>query len=151
MPYNYDPEAAGLIPEGVHTLTITAIEETTSRNGDPMWIVRMEDRDRRELTEWIVQTPRIIDWKFKPLWQAAGLEWPQQATIIDEQQLVDRRVQATIMHEDTPQFGRQPRIQGYTRPGEGDLPGQEAFDTTDMQPARAGAQYGQDADDEIPF
>lgn len=150
MPYNYDPNASGLMPEGVRQLTITAIEETTSRNGDPMWVVRLEDDDRRELTEWIVQTPRIVEWKFKPLWEAAGLDWPNQAAIIDEQELVDKRVQATIVHEETAQFGRQPRIEGYAKPGTNDL--QESFDTTDFQPqpARTGAQYGQ-SDDDIPF
>jgi hypothetical protein len=153
MPYSYDPDAAGLIPEGVHQLTVTSIDETSSRNGDPMWVIRLEDTQHRELTEWIVQTPRIIDWKFRPLWEAAGLDWPRQATIIDEQELIDKQVQATITHEETAQFGRQPRIQGYTRVGEGDLPdGQEAFPVGDQrQPTPAGAQYGQDPDDEIPF
>jgi hypothetical protein len=155
MPYNYDPDATGLVPEGVQIMTVTAVEETTSRNGDPMWIVRLEDQNRREITEWIVQTPNIIDWKFRPLWQAAGLEWPKAAAIIDEQQLVDRRVQATVKHEETAQFGRQARIDGYVKPGTNDLnPDQESFDTTDFQqqPARSGGGYGQDpGDDDIPF
>lgn len=134
MPFSYDPEAAGLIPEGVCILTVVAIDETTSSKGDPMWIVRLEDNQQREITEWIVQTPRIIDWKFRPLWEAAGLQWPQAAAIIDEQQLIDRQVQATIKHEESPQFGRTARIDGYVTPGTSDIPdGQEAFATRDLQ------------------
>jgi hypothetical protein len=146
VPYSYDPEAAGLIEEGVHRMTVTSIEETTSKRGDPMWVVRLEDGHRREVTEWIVQTPNIIDWKFKPLWQAAGFEWPRERAILDEQQLVDREVQVTIMHERTQDFGTQARIQGYAKPGEGDLPGQEAFEVG--EPVRSGASA---IDDDIPF
>lgn len=156
MPYSYDPEAAGLIPEGVHQLIVASIEETTSRKGDPMWIVRLEDAQRREVTEWVVQTPNIIEWKFRPLWEAAGLTWPTSAAVIDEQDVVDRHVQATITHERSEKYGTSARIQGYVKPGTGDVPnGQEAFDTSDMQPAAAGgSRYGQepDGDDEpIPF
>lgn len=147
VPYHYDPDAAGIVPEGVQILTVVAIDETTSKAGDPMWIVRLEDENRREVTEWIVQTPNIIDWKFKPLWQAAGLDWPKAATILDEQQLVDRQVQATIKHEETTQWGRQARIDGYVKPGEGtDVP----FDATDFQPPPARATVPDD-DDDIPF
>ena len=154
MPYSYDPDASGIIPEGVAILTVVSIDETTSRNGDPMWVIRLEDAQRREITEWVVQTPNIIDWKFRPLWQAAGLDWPKSAAIIDEQQLVDRQVQATVKHEETAQFGRQARIDGYVRPGTSDLnPDQAAFDTSDFQqPARTGGGYGAPDDDEpIPF
>ena len=153
MPYSYDPEAAGLIPEGVIVLTVTSIEDTHSKRGDPMWVIRFEDQQRREVTEWVVQTPNIVDWKFKPLWQAAGLEWPSAAAIIDEQQLVDRRVQATIMHERTEDFGTQARIQGYVKPGTSDVnPEQEALggDEFKPQPTPAGA-YGPDDDEPIPF
>jgi hypothetical protein len=154
MPYSYDPEAAGLIPEGLTTLTIVAIDETTSRNGDPMWVVRMEDPQRREITEWIVQTPRIIDWKFKPMWEAAGLDWPTGRAIIDEQQLVDKQVQATIAHERNPDYGTQARIQGYSKPGEGDLPGQETFDVVPgPRPAvtAGNSNSGSGDEEEIPF
>jgi hypothetical protein len=145
VPYSYDPDAGGLIPEGNTQLTITAIEETTSRKGDPMWIIRMQDPANREHTEWVVQTPKMIDWKFRPLWEAAGLQWPTGTAIIDEQQLVDRRVKAFITHERNPDFGTQTRIQNYMPPGAGDLPGQESFDTTP-----AGANSSGD-EEEIPF
>lgn len=152
MPYSYDPDAAGLIPEGTTTLTITSVEETTSRKGDPMWVIRFNDHQLRETTEWIVLTPNIVDWKLRPLWEAAGLNWPGGAGILDEHDLVDRQVQATVTHEKSQDFGTQARIQGYTRPGEGDLPGQESFDTSNggglRQPANA---INDDNEDPIPF
>jgi hypothetical protein len=154
MPYSYDPDASGILAEGVHILTVTSIEDRTSRNGDPMWLVRLEDDSNREVVEWIVQKPNIIDWKFRPLWEAAGLQWPKAAAILDEQELIDKRVQVTIQHEESEQFGRQPRIAGYAPVGEGALPGQEAFDTGDT-PQPVGARYGQprqaDEDEDIPF
>jgi hypothetical protein len=151
MPYSYDPEAAGLIPEGVHILTITSVEESTSRKGDPMWIVRLEDDQRREVTEWIVLTPNIVDWKLRPLWQASGLQWPDTNAILDERELVDRQVQATISHERSSEFGTQARVQGYTRVGEGSISPQEAFDMTDMQPPAPVGGPHSGADDDIPF
>lgn len=143
MPYSYQSDAGGLIPEGRTTLTITAIEDTTSKKGDPMWIVRLEDPQRREHTEWIVQNKKTIDWKLRPMWEAASLQWNEGDWIIDEQQLINRRVQAFITHERSPDYGLQSRIQNYATPGASDLPGQESFDT-----APVGAN---NSDDDIPF
>jgi len=152
LPYNFDPDAAGLIPEGTHQLTVASIEDATSSKGDPMWIIRLEDDQRREITEWVVQTPRIIDWKFKPLWEAAGLTWPTQAMIIDEQELVDKQVYATIVHERSDQFGTSARIHGYIQPGEAtDVPAdQTAFDVGDTPQPVGARRYGQ-PDDDLPF
>jgi hypothetical protein len=149
VPYSYDPDATGILGEGVHILTVVAIEDRISRNGDDMWLVRLEDDHQREVVEWVVQTPRIIEWKFRPLWEAAGLEWPKAAAVLDEQQLVDKKVQATIIHEKSDQYGTTPKISGYATMGESDLPGQESFDTRDPVGA---TRYGQAPDDEdIPF
>jgi hypothetical protein len=149
MPYSYDPNASDLVAEGVQILTITSVDDGFSRKGDQMWTIRLEDPQGHETTEWIVLTPNIVDWKLRPLWEAAGLQWPGGAGILDENQLIDRQVQATITHERSQDFGTQARIQGYAKPGEGDLPGQESFDTNGggaKQPANATAD-----DEEIPF
>lgn len=149
MPYSYDPDKSGLISEGPHILTITAVEDTMSKSGNAMWVVRLEDQQRREVTDWIVQQDWAIEDRFRPLWEAAGLEWFIKAAIIDEQQLVDRQVQATIFHRHDPDWGTQARIQpgGYAKPGTGDIPAdQEAFEVG--EPVRTGASG---IDDDIPF
>jgi aromatic ring-cleaving dioxygenase len=113
VPYYYDPNTSGLTPEGSHQLTIVAVEERVSRNGNDMWLVRFHDPANREIVEWIVLDDRGIDWKLKPLWQAAGLPWLEKAGVLDETLLVDKTVRATIHHEKSGEFGTQARISGY--------------------------------------
>ena len=151
MPYTYDPDALGVVPEGVQMLTVTEIKETESNKGDPMWIVRMEDKDGYELTEFIVHKPNIIDWKFRPLWEAAGLEWPTGRAVLDEAKLVGRRVLVTVKHEKSQQFGLQARAEGYAPLGadDGTQSAQGAMEFETAPPKPANAVYGDD--DDIPF
>lgn len=157
MPYTFDPDEVAIAPEGTQLMTVTSIRETESSKGDPMWIVHLTDADGHEVPEFIVHKPNIIDWKFRPLWEAAGLQWPQGRAVIDEQQLVDRQVMVTIKHEKTEQFGLQPRVHGYAPPGASDLnpSGQESmeFETpvTAGAPAPRNAIHQGDDDDDIPF
>lgn len=150
MPYTYDPDEAGIPTEGTHLMTVDTIDETTSSKGDAMWIVRLRTRDGLEAVDFIVHKPNIIDWKFRPLWEAAGLQWPAGRAILDEAQLVDRQVLVTITHERSRDFGLQARIQGYAPAAAGDLSpnGQTTLDEF-AQPAAATTTAGDD--DDIPF
>lgn len=148
MPYTYDPDEAGIPAEGTHLMTVDAIDETTSSKGDPMWIVRLSTRDGLEAVDFIVHKPNIVDWKFRPLWEAAGLQWPSGRAILDEAQLVDRVVQVTIAHERSREFGLQARIQGYAPADASDL--QQTIDDI-TQPAAATTATSAGDDDDIPF
>jgi len=153
MPYTFDPDEIGIVAEGLQVLTVDEIKETESKKGDPMWIVRLTDSNGYELTDFIVHKPNIIDWKFRPLWEAAGLTWPEGRAVLDERRLVGRQVQVTVKHERSEDFGLQARAHGYSAVGisDTDPDGQASigFSAQASQPVPAAAE--DDDDDEIPF
>lgn len=148
MPIHVDPDQIGIMPEGVHRLTIDTIEQRISSSGNPMLVVDMSNPHGKTVTDWIVLRADLIEWKFRPLWEAAGLTWPQSATELDERELVDKTITATIIHQRRDGFTNA-RVENYHPPGapQSDLPGQESFG---LEPARVAAPANA-IDDDIPF
>lgn len=153
MPIHIDPHAAGLIPEGPHQLTIDTVEQQTSSTGNPMLVVDLSNPQGQTVRDWVTLLSDKLDWQLKPLWEAAGFTWPDQPTDIDETELIDKTVTATIVHRRRDGF-LNARIETYHPPGTPttDAPtDQEAFKLGD-QPVTAGARrYGQPDDDDLPF
>ena len=150
MPIYFDPNQTGDLPNGTYTLRIVGVDEKTDKNGKDSLLIRLEEtKTHNEVIEWITLIPKVMDWKFWPMWEAAGLQRPTAAGHIDEQQLVGHEVHVELVNDG--QFG--PKINRYVDAPVSDLPGQESFETGD--PVTAGGQrYGQPPkidDDDVPF
>lgn len=146
MPYTHDPDALAVAPEGTYPLTITAVKDTFSKKGDPMFIIQLEDDQGRELAVFAMQTPKGMDWKFKPVWKAAGFEWSEdKETVIDEQDLVDCRILGTVKHEKTTEFGLKAILDGAAPMGTEQLGDAKEFETAPASKPES------DDDDDIPF
>jgi hypothetical protein len=148
MTIRIDPNSGGLIPEGTHQLTVNTLDMTESRKGDPMLVVELGDMQDRTVTDWIVLTPKVIEWKLRALWEAAGLTWPTETSDIDENELIDKTITATVIHQRRDGF-LNAKIDTYHPVGE---PGSDIPDDQQAFAVNTPAAAPQNAiDDEIPF
>ena len=139
MPFKIDATSGEIAP-GSHRVEIVEAKAGTNAKGNPNIRVVYEDTRGAQLADWLVYLPQVM-WRWKTLWTAAGLTWPEHGGEVDENDLVGRRVEIEVI-KDTYQGVERPKVREVFAPGpESDVPND--FDTS-SGPAAAD-------DDEAPF
>ena len=134
--------STGMIGPGQHEVTVDHVDEGTSSGGHPQLIIDFKNKAGATIRDWLV----VIDsttWKVKQLWDACGLEFPDDGGEINERDLIDKRLMIKVEPQEYNGTSRDRVTEYYTVVGS-DIPIDE-FPTPEKAPAKS-------PDDEpIPF
>ena len=133
-PYTPSADDSGL-PAGQHVVTIIDIKERTARTGTDQWLLEMYDDQNRYIEDYLALTPKA-EWRLRQVWDAAGLDWPDDGIAIDERDLLNQHVQITVAPDEWQGVTRL-KVKEYGRPVGSDIP--TGPPRTDLPPATAPA------------
>jgi hypothetical protein len=137
-PFTFEPES-GTIPVGQRDVEIVeAVAGVNQNSGNENLRVVFEASDGSQLADWWTKAP-AARWRWEELWVAAGLEFPVDGGMVDEKDLIGRRVHIEVI-DDTYQGQTRRKVKEVSAPVDADVP----IDTTGLPDASEG-------DEGVPF
>jgi len=144
---------SGAIGVGDHDVGIVEVVPGTNSKGNPNLRTVFETPDGAQIADWITILPQT-QWRLRQLWEAAGLEFPNDGGEIDTDDLIGRQVHI-VVEEDTYQGTTRDKVTDISAPVEPDIP----IDGSDLpEPGAAAAAKdtfaaaaGLEDDEELPY
>jgi hypothetical protein len=139
-----------LLPEGVHLLTVLDCKEQTSKAGNPMVVLDLEERGGERLRDWLVVTPKTEGWVLHKVARILGREDTPDELDFSPAELIGRKVWGDVHHE-TYDGKTTARVKDYQPFQSAQDTGPDPFAQIAAQAAPAPAPPQNAINDTVPF
>ena len=148
----FNPEEAGIWPEGNYAAAIVGCESKTSQKGSPMDVVTFDifkGAEKITMKEYFVLQGRAL-FKLKNLAESIGQADSYRDGSFNPHNYINTRVDVELVVENDDQYGDQNRIKRFTKATATD-PNVVAALKTSIAAKQKNDEVRSKADDDIPF
>lgn len=115
---NYKDKSSARVPEGTYLVNIEDLEQTTTRNGDPMVVVYLKiiggDQDGLNLVDRLTLTEKAM-FRMVDFLRGLGIKTPKKRLQIDPSKIIGRKVQVEVADGELYRGSIKSEIKGYMR------------------------------------